>query len=108
MIYTVCGTCGYVIDIFGKEDEANPIRGKRLKYLLTRDQICPNCLVAIAHCQRVEAEEGAIPIFNVDMDMGADEKEKVRAFAKERGYALVTEFAINQYKHPETTVSSQS
>ena len=106
MIYATCGNCGFTIDIFTAEDATNTVREKRLKYLMTRDQICPNCLVAIYHCQKVEAEESAIPILNVAV--GDDEKEKVRAFAKERGYATVTEYTLNHYRHPEEAATTPS
>lgn len=105
MIYATCANCGYIIDLFGKEDEASPVRGKRLKYLVTRDQICPNCLISIAHCQKVEAEESAIPILN--LPAVTEDKEKLRAFAKEHGYAVVTEYTVNQYKQPAEAAPTQ-
>lgn len=95
MIYTICSNCGFIIDIFSKE-ETSPVREKRLKYLLTRDQICPNCLLAISKCQKVEAEENDIPSFVVDVEEPI--KEAVKKFSKEHGYAVVTQYTIDQFK----------
>jgi hypothetical protein len=96
MIYAACSSCGFIIDEFGKDDIA-PIREKRLRYLLTRDQVCPNCLVSISKCQKVEGEGDEIPVFSVNVDESA--KEAVREFSKSHGYGVVTEYTLDQFKH---------
>jgi hypothetical protein len=95
MIYAACSSCGFIIDEFGKDDKA-PVREKRLKYLLTRDQVCPNCLVSISKCQRVEGEENEIPVFAVSVEESA--REAVRTFSKAHGYGVVTEYTLDQFK----------
>ena len=104
MIYATCINCGFVIDIFANEELANLVREKRLKYLTTRDQICPNCLVAIAKCEKVEADENDIPILRTTI--GDTDKDQLRAFAKEHGYSVVTDFTVNQFKHPEAATTA--
>ncbi|MGC8497173.1 MAG: hypothetical protein ACP5NL_04145 [Thermoplasmata archaeon] len=96
MIYVACPVCGFTIDSFSEEDLKSPVREKRLKYLMTRDQVCPNCLTTVGKCQRVEAKEEEIPIFKVNVE--ESEKDKIIIFSKEHGYSVVTDFTIKQYK----------
>ena len=96
MIYAVCPNCGYAIDVFREEELKSPIREKRLKYLLSRDQVCPNCITTIGRCQRVDAQENEIPIIKVDVK--EEEREGIIRFAKEHGYVLVTDYTLREYR----------
>jgi uncharacterized Zn finger protein (UPF0148 family) len=96
MIYVACPVCGFTIDLFSEEDLKSQVKEKRLRYLMTRDQVCPNCLTTIGKCQRIEAKEEEIPIFKVNVE--ESEKEKIINFSREHGYSVVTEFTIKQYK----------
>lgn len=96
MIYAVCPNCGYAIDVFKEEELKSPIREKRLKYLLSRDQVCPNCITTIGRCQRVDASENEVPILKVEV--GEGERENLLKFAREHGYILVTEFTLKEFR----------
>ncbi len=96
MIYAVCPNCGYAIDVFREDELKSPIREKRLKYLLSRDQVCPNCITTIGRCQRVDAQENEIPIIKVDVK--EEEREGIIRFAKEHGYVLVTDYTLREYR----------
>lgn len=96
MIYVACPVCGFTIDLFSEEELKSPVREKRLRYLMTRDQVCPNCLTTIGKCQRIEAREEEVPLFKVAVDEA--EKEKIKNFAREHGYSTVTDFTVKQYK----------
>ncbi|HEU13048.1 MAG: hypothetical protein ACP5G5_06665 [Thermoplasmata archaeon] len=96
MIYAVCPNCGYAIDVFREEELKSPIREKRLKYLLSRDQVCPNCITTIGRCQRVDAQENEIPIIKADVK--EEEREGIIRFAKEHGYVLVTDYTLREYR----------
>jgi hypothetical protein len=95
MICAVCSNCGYSIDVF-EEDKLSPVREKRLKYLLTRDQVCPNCLMSISRCERIEAEESDLPLFKIDVDEA--QRAALKDFGKKRGYGAVTEYALKEFK----------
>ncbi|MEM0073338.1 MAG: hypothetical protein QW078_00660 [Thermoplasmatales archaeon] len=96
MIYLVCPICGYAIDIFTEEEASNPVRSKRMKYLMTRDQVCPNCINAIPKCEKIEAAENNIPILRVNIDKA--ESEQFSRYLKEKGYVIGTEFALNEFR----------
>lgn len=96
MIYLVCTVCGYSIDIVSDDEANSPIRIKRIKYLSTRGQVCPNCLNTINRCEKIEAPEDQIPV------MRAEIEEKDRSgfveFCRSNGYAVGTEYAFNEYR----------
>jgi len=96
MIYAVCPNCGYAIDIFKEEELKSPIREKRLKYLLSRDQVCPNCVTTIGKCQRVDASENEIPILKVQIK--EEEKDPLIKFARERGYVIITDYTLKDFR----------
>lgn len=96
MIYVVCPNCGYAIDVFKEEELKSPIREKRLKYLLTRDQVCPNCITTIGKCQRVDASENEIPIIKASIN--EEDKEKILKFAKDHGYIVVTDYTLKEFR----------
>ncbi|MEM0077613.1 MAG: hypothetical protein QW745_01695 [Thermoplasmata archaeon] len=96
MIYAVCPNCGYAIDVFKEEELKSPIREKRLKYLLSRDQVCPNCITTIGKCKRIDANESEIPILNVEIS--ENERENLLKFAKERGYVIITEYTVKDFR----------
>lgn len=88
--------CGYSIDIIKEEELQNPVRAKRLRYLTTRDQVCPNCINTIAKCEKVETEEEGIPVIRVAVDEG--NKAKLIDFCRKNGYAVATDYALNESK----------
>ncbi|MEM0141217.1 MAG: hypothetical protein QXN66_04175 [Thermoplasmatales archaeon] len=96
MIYLVCPICGYAIDIFTEEEASNPVRSKRMKYLLTRDQICPNCINVIPKCEKIEANESEIPIIKVEL--GQDEQNQFSQYLKNKGYVVGTKFALDEFR----------
>jgi len=96
MIYAVCPVCGYAIDIFKEDELKSPVREKRLKYLLSRDQVCPNCITTIGKCVRVDESEENIPIFKVNVEEG--EKEQLKKFAREHGYVWITEYTLKHFR----------
>lgn len=96
MIYLICPKCGYSIDILKEEEVNNPVRAKRLKYLTTRDQVCPNCVNTIGKCEKVESPEGDIPLLRVEInDVG---KEKFVEYCREKGYAVCTDYTLERFK----------
>lgn len=88
--------CGYSIDIIREEELENPVRAKRLRYLTTRDQVCPNCINTIAKCEKVEAKEDDIPVIRASVDEGS--KEKLVDFCRKNGYAVATEYTLNELR----------
>ncbi|MEM0156177.1 MAG: hypothetical protein QW597_06235 [Thermoplasmataceae archaeon] len=96
MIYLTCPKCGYAIDILSEEELNNPVKAKRLKYLTTRDQVCPNCVNTIGRCERIDAKEEDTPLMRVTIQ--GQEKAKFAEFCRDHGYAVATEYALNQFK----------
>lgn len=88
--------CGYSIDIISEEEAANPIRAKRIKYLTTRGQVCPNCLNTVNKCEKIEAPEEDIPVIRIDI--GEGEKAKFIEFCRNAGYAAGTKFALQEFQ----------
>ena len=95
MIYMVCPVCGYSIDIFTEEESTGPARSKRMKYLMTRDQVCPNCINTIGKCERVDAEEDNIPVIRVEVAGGL--KQKFIEFCRKNGYAVGSKYALDHF-----------
>lgn len=96
MIYIACPLCGYTIDIFSDEDMKSPVRSKRLLYLTTRDQVCPNCVNAIGRCEKIVATDHDIPIIRVTVD---DEVKKgLTEFCRKEGYAVATGYALEHFR----------
>ncbi|MGC8645146.1 MAG: hypothetical protein ACP5UO_02615 [Thermoplasmata archaeon] len=96
MIYLVCPICGYAIDLFTEEESQNPVRSKRMKYLMTRDQVCPNCINAIPKCEKIEAPENEVPIIRVEV--GDGEKGPFSQFLKSKGYIVGTKYALEEFR----------
>ncbi len=96
MIYLTCPVCGYAIDIMRDEEINNPVKAKRLKYLTTRDQVCPNCVNTIGKCERIEAKENEIPVMRVEVHEA--EKDKFVDFCRKSGYAVGTAYALNHFR----------
>ncbi len=96
MIYIACPLCGYTIDIFSEEDLKSPVRAKRMRYLSTRDQVCPNCVNAIGRCEKIEAAEQDIPLLRVTAD--DDVKRGLVEFCRKKGYAVATGYALEHFK----------
>jgi uncharacterized Zn finger protein (UPF0148 family) len=96
MIYLVCPICGYAIDVFTEEEAQNPVRSKRMKYLMTRDQVCPNCINAIPKCEKIESDEKDIPVIRVDVT--GEEKERFSEFLKNKGYVVGTKYALEEFR----------
>ena len=96
MIYLTCPVCGYSIDIMKDEEVSNPVKAKRLKYLTTRDQVCPNCVNTIGRCERIDADEGSIPILRVDVQQ--QDKGKFMEFCRKSGYAVGTAYALDHFR----------
>lgn len=96
MIYLVCTKCGFSIDIIEEGGENNPVRAKRIKYLTTRGQVCPNCLNTIGKCERIDAGEDDIPIMRVDLK--DPDREKFVEFCRANGYAVGTEYALREFQ----------
>lgn len=96
MIYLICPMCGYAIDIMTEEEANIPVKAKRLKYLTTRDQVCPNCVNTIGKCERVEAEEKDTPILRVDVQEA--EKADFVKFCRDHGYPVATKYTMTQFK----------
>ncbi len=96
MIYLTCPVCGYAIDIMADDEVNIPVRAKRLKYLTTRDQVCPNCVNTIGRCEKVEAKEEDTPILRVEVQ--DSEKENFVKFCRDGGYAVATEYTMNHFK----------
>ncbi|MGC8608837.1 MAG: hypothetical protein ACP5UV_03075 [Thermoplasmata archaeon] len=96
MIYATCPKCGYIIDVFSENDLKKSIRANRLKYLTTRDQICPNCVNTISKCKTLELNDSDLPIFSANTD--GEDKSKIAEFARKSGYAEVTDYTIKAYK----------
>lgn len=90
--YAICRNCGFGIEHFTEADLKNPVREKRLKYLLTRDQTCPNCVMTIPKCDEITAEEADLPIFRAEVPEG--ERAAVLAFAQEKQYIVVTAYTV--------------
>lgn len=95
MIYLTCIICGYAIDIMQDDEVNNPVRAKRLKYLTTRDQICPNCVNTIGKCERVDSPEENIPILRVDV--ADDTKTGLIKFCRDNGYVVATKYTLDEY-----------
>ncbi len=96
MIYATCPKCGFIIDSFSETDLKKTIRANRLKYLTTRDQICPNCVNTISKCKVIDIKDGELPIFSVDVD--GEDRTKIAEFAKKNGYAEVTDYTLKAFK----------
>lgn len=96
MIYLACTMCGYSIDIMTESEAENPIRAKRIKYLTTRGQVCPNCLNTINKCEKIEASEEEIPVLRIEVD--EKEKEKFAEFCRNEGYSVGTEYALQEFR----------
>lgn len=96
VIYLVCPICGYSIDVFTEAEATSPVRAKRLKYLTTRDQVCPNCVNTIAKCERIDAEENEIPIIRTQVADGL--KSDLIKFCREKGYAVATDYALSDFR----------
>lgn len=96
MIYLTCPVCGYAIDIMRDDEINNPVKAKRLKYLTTRDQVCPNCVNTIGRCERIEAKEEEIPIMRVKVP--EQENGKFIEFCRKTGYAVATNYALNHLR----------
>lgn len=96
MIYLACTKCGYSIDIVAEEEAQSPIRAKRIKYLTTRGQVCPNCLNTINKCEKIEAAEEDIPIIRANVK--ETEKEKFQKYCRDNGYAVGTEYALQEFQ----------
>jgi hypothetical protein len=94
--YAICPNCGFAIDIFTEADLKSPVREKRLKYLLTRDQTCSNCVMTIAKCEEVVAEESEVPLFRVTVPEA--ERSSLSEFAKEKQYIVVTDYTLSHFK----------
>lgn len=88
--------CGYSIDIFTEEEAQSPVRSKRMKYLTTRDQVCPNCINTIGKCERIDAGEDEIPVMRVEVDEG--EKAAFREYCREKGYAAATKYTLDEFR----------
>lgn len=88
--------CGYSIDIISEEEAVNPIRAKRIKYLTTRGQVCPNCLNTVNKCEKIEAPEEEIPVIRIEI--GDEEKAKFAGFCREAGYAVGTKYALQEFQ----------
>jgi hypothetical protein len=95
MIYLVCPICGYSIDIMADEEVNNIVRAKRLKYLTTRDQVCPNCVNTIGKCEKIEAKESEIPVIRVVLD--ENQRSYFTDYCRKNGYAVGTGYALDQY-----------
>lgn len=96
MIYLICPMCGYAIDIMSEEEANSPVKAKRLKYLTTRDQVCPNCVNTIGKCEKVEADEKDIPIIRVEVQ--DSEKDDFIKFCRDNGYTVGTQYTMTQFK----------
>lgn len=96
VIYLVCPICGYSIDVFTEAEATSPVRSKRLKYLTTRDQVCPNCVNTIAKCERIDAEESEIPIIRTQVPDGL--KNGLIEFCRSKGYAVATDYALSDFR----------
>jgi hypothetical protein len=94
--YAICPNCGFGIDVFTEMDLKSPVREKRLKYLLTRDQTCPNCIMTFSKCEEITADEGAVPILRAAVPDG--DKARVRDFAREKQYVVVTDYTLSRFK----------
>ena len=88
--------CGYSIDIFTEEEAQSPVRAKRMKYLTTRDQVCPNCINTIGRCERVDAAEDEIPVMRAEVN--EDEKSSFGEYCREKGYAVGTNYALKEFR----------
>lgn len=99
MIYIACPMCGYTIDIFSEEDLKSPVRAKRLRYLTSRDQVCPNCVNAIGRCEKIEAPEQDIPLVRVSADDNV--RKGLLEFCRRKGYAVVTSYALRHFQGGE-------
>ncbi len=75
---------------------SNPVRVKRLKYLTTRDQVCPNCVKSIGKCQDYDISDSDVPVIKARID-DIDEG-KIKEFCKNNGYLVVTEYTIKHFK----------
>lgn len=96
MIYLICPKCGYSIDILKDEEVNNPVRAKRMKYLTTRDQVCPNCVNTIGKCEKIESPEEGIPLLRVQIN--GEKKEKFIEYCRKNGYAVCTDYTLERYK----------
>ncbi len=96
LIYLICPICGYSIDIFKEEEATDPVRSKRMKYLLTRDQICPNCINTIAKCEKIQEPDEKIPILRVKPN--ESETEKFIGYLRTKGYAVGTSYALQEFR----------
>jgi formate-dependent phosphoribosylglycinamide formyltransferase (GAR transformylase) len=94
--YAICPNCGFGIDVFTEADLKNLVREKRLKYLITRDQTCPNCIMTFSKCEEITADESAVPIVRATIQ--DSDKARVREFAKERQYVVVTDYTLSKFK----------
>lgn len=99
MIYIACPMCGYTIDIFSEEDLKSPVRAKRMRYLTTRDQICPNCVNAIGRCEKIDQPEDKIPLLRVTTDDSV--KTGLLDFCRKKGYAVATAYALKHFQGVE-------
>lgn len=96
MIYLICPKCGFSIDIF-KDDEVNiPVRAKRMKYLATRDQVCPNCINTIGRCEKIESPEEGVPLLRVEIE--EEGKDKFIEYCRKNGYAVCTSYTLERFK----------
>lgn len=95
MIYLICPKCGYSIDILKDEEVNNPVRAKRMKYLTTRDQVCPNCVNTIGKCEKIESPEDQIPLPRVEINEG---REKFIEYCRKNGYAVCTDYALERFR----------
>lgn len=95
MIYLTCPRCGYIIDKLTEQEANDPVRSRRLKYLTTRDQICPNCVSTIARCERIDAREDEIPIMRIEVN--SEKLDAFKKFCREKGYAVATEYAYREF-----------
>lgn len=88
--------CGYAIDIMQESEIESPVKAKRLKYLTTRDQVCPNCVNTIGKCEKIEAKEEDTPLLRVTID--EQEKPKFVEYCRSHGYPVATAYTLTQFK----------
>ncbi len=96
MIYLFCPKCGFAIEAIADTEAANPIRQKRIHYLITRDQVCPNCLNTIGHCEQVTLDENCVPQLKVVVDDA--QKKPFSEYLRSKGYVYGTDYALAEFR----------